>query len=195
MRTHRGRTCSWGYSLIELLLGLAVAAGITVMSINHYQIYAHKIEIETLKNDLALLFLGFQAYYHAQTCPQGVFPKVGVDVFEEVRAQLVQQGIVWNPPSTVRAWTATVMTVPSPKSRPVYRLVLTAQMQTTVAARLAWYREVLSAAGLDSQQRLYWSQMPMDTGITMQAYTSGMKGSALWFREKETLPDDERCAH
>lgn len=186
----------FGYGMMELLLALIVGAGVLLMSIRHYSVYAQALENQTLQNDIALLFHGLQVYYHQQHCPQGVFPAVDVDLSTAVQKELAREGVVWKTPPLGVSFYAGVASLPSSHARPLYRLVLRATFDPlrVPAERLQWYAKALDAERID-RNNLYWSALPMDGGVATTSRRAGMIGSAWWFKDVETLADDVHCAH
>lgn len=151
-----------GFTLLEALLIIALAAVLVVVSINRYQYYAHQSVTMEVKSDVTSILEALNDYFHQQGCSSNgrfagtenpsITEDLGLIRLAKGRSPLVSEYSV----AIMDDGTITQ------DAKPVYQLQVTATLSEGLSSKaLAWYQTALNASLLDEQNHeLIWQRMP-----------------------------------
>ena len=189
---------SFGFSLLELILVLAIAAVLTALSIRGFQSYSQREDRIQLQGDVQNLFNGLNAYYHATPCAvsptipnvSGVFPTVGSDLFATLKSGKYISN-VFMPSSVVTQYYAYVMdtgktqTISPTLSKPIYQLEITADINPNLSAtQKNYYANFLDAQLVGTQ--FVWTAIPNHGNQPPQNFWM-LENQAQTFKQQQEL--------
>lgn len=183
-----------GFSLLELLLVLSIAAVLTVLSIRGFQSYAQREDKTQLQGDVQNLFNGLNAYYHATPCgppnAPGVFPTVGTNVLASLQSGKYISNL-FTPSSIVTQYYAYVIDtgktqVISPNlSKPIYQLQIKADISATLSAtQQTDYANFLDAQLIGNQ--FVWTAIPNHGNQPSQTFWM-LENQAQTFKQQQEV--------
>jgi prepilin-type N-terminal cleavage/methylation domain-containing protein len=190
---------SRGFSVLELLLALTIAAGLLVLSYNRYQNYKHKLKAQVIQQDISLIFEALSYYYHAQTCSTtggvpGTFPSVDIDLMPNLMISnfLVEKELMM--PAPVLRYKALVVDSLQKNSlgKPLYHWQVIALLDPH--ANLSAYQDLLNAqAANPANSSLIWSLPANANPIRTSTPFWILNGNLMYFKNQQTFSGADGC--
>ena len=157
-----------GYSLVEMLLVIAIAAVLITLGIRHYRFYQQQRQLATLDSKIHTLQWALNRYFHQQGCFRGgVFrgnyqPTISKDLLYDINPDIKKS---FMPDNWVQAYAVSIVDTLATTGlkQPLYKLQLTITLSPGVDAKQAqWLYQRLQANKMQGQE-LIWSMLPGNT--------------------------------
>ena len=180
-----------GFSLLEILLVLTVAAVIITMGINRYQQYRETLQISAIKSDIRVISAALDQYFDSTPCSNHEFPLTHRD------PSMTDLGLSKNfsarEPMIIEYHTHIVesQTI-SFDHQPFYLLKIVATLNPNLTpSQLGWYQKLLNAGQLDIKtHELTWQTTPHHRFADAISAFSGLEGGCALFRKIQNGKDE-----
>ncbi len=179
-----------GFTLLELLLVIAVISGILLLSINRYNQYQKTMTVATIKADIANCFQALNLYYHSQICVNGIFPTINQDLLPVLSGQYLSTPLIQS--SLIDHYQALIVDSgqKTTDNRPVYQLMVKAYFVND--ANLSIYQASLGALINVNDPSLYWSMGVNASVASTRTPLWILTGSLANFKQLQTF-DSQNC--
>ena len=190
---------SRGFTVLELLLALTIAAGLLVLSYNRYEHYKHKLKVQVIQQDVNLIFEALSYYYHAQTCGTtggvpGTFPSVDIDLMPNLTTSnyLAEEELMM--PAPVLQYQAVVVDTLQKNSlgKPIYHWQVIAVLDPN--ANLSAYQDLLNAQTANAaNSSLIWALPANGNPIRTNTPFWILNGNLMYFKNQQTFSGADGC--
>ena len=180
-----------GFTLLELVLVLLIAASIIFLGVERYQTYQRNKDIQALQQNINLIFQALNNYYHSNCKASQTFTVNISNLPVNVLANLNKTNLA--SPSSYQV-SATLIGSTQQTQKPIYKLSVSATLNVP-SSTIDLYQRMLNASS-SSGTTLTWVKLP--------SYTIPTTSSGLWimntglraFKENTTSAQgDDTCGY
>jgi prepilin-type N-terminal cleavage/methylation domain-containing protein len=146
------------FTLIEILLVLAIFAVILMMGIKRFSQYREHMQVIAVQSDINQISTALDQYFYVTGCDQsGTFP---TDKLNPSLSDLGIDNFVARLPLIVGYSAHVIDSKQTSASKPIYLLQIIATLNPNLsAAQINWYRQVFNAGQVDANN-LIWQTTP-----------------------------------